>query len=328
MNVLSLFDGISCGQIALLRAGIHIREYYASEINKKAISVTQHNFPNTIQLGCVTKVNTKELPKIDILLAGSPCKGFSIAGNGQNFKDSESKLFYEFIRILREVKPSMFLLENVRMKKEWRDIISDAVGVQPIMINSSSFSAQDRKRSYWTNIEVSNIPSECSQLISDILEKEVDDKYYIEPKRAIVICDLEVARRKIAYIGKDSQGNRIYWIHGKAITLVGSAGGLGAKTGLYAIPCITPNRTDKRQNGRRFKSPTSKFYTLTTQDRHGVLIDNHIRKLTPIECERLQTIEDDYTSILSDNQRYIVLGNGWTIDVISFILKQYRGNNE
>jgi DNA-cytosine methyltransferase len=295
MNVLSLFDGMSCGQIALNRAGVKYDNYYASEIDKYAMQVTKHNYPNTKQIGDVTQVKGLDLPKIDLLIGGSPCQGFSFAGKQLNFEDERSKLFFEFVRLLVECNPKYFLLENVKMKKEYQDIISEHLGVEPIHINSEVFSAQDRKRSYWTNIEFSALPIENKSTVEDILESEVDIKYCIEPKRSVVILDNEVKKRKIGFIGSDSQGNRIYSIHGKSVCLCGEAGGLGAKTGLYALPCLTPDRTEKRQNGRRFKPPHSKFYTLTTMDKYGVLTSHFIRKLTPLECEKLQNVPENYT---------------------------------
>lgn len=207
------------------------------------------------------------------------------------------------------------------MKKEYQDIISEHLGVEPIEINSALVSAQNRKRLYWTNISFADLPSHNKLTVEDILESEVDFKYYIEPQRSVVICGNEVKRRKICFIGSDSQGNSVYSINNKSVCLCGNAGGLGAKTGLYATPCLTPSRTELRQNGRRFKPPRSKFYTLTVVDRHGVLTNNFIRKLTPVECERLQTVPDNYTNHASDNQRYKMLGNGWTVDVIAHILR-------
>ena len=192
--------------------------------------------------------------------------------------------------------------------------------MEPVFINSSDFSAQDRKRLYWTNIPINMEYVPNTKTVEDILEDEVDEKYIINPTRSVRILANEEARRKIAFIGTDSQGNRIYSIHDKSVCLCGESGGLGAKTGLYALPCLTPRRVEKRQNGRRFKPPKSKFYTLTAQDIHGVLTNNFIRKLTPIECERLQTVPDNYT-FGSDNQRYKMLGNAWTVDVIAHIFK-------
>ena len=318
-NVLSLFDGMSCGRIALERAGIKVENYFASEIDKYAIQVAKHNYPNTKHIGSVVDVKGSDLPQIDLLIGGSPCQGFSFAGKQLNFDDPRSKLFFEFVRLKNECNPTYFLLENVKMKKEYEDIITEYLGVKPIAINSELFSAQDRKRIYWTNINFKALPTENKLTVEDILEDEVDVKYYIEPKRSVVICENEVKKRKIAFIGSNSQGNRIYNIHGKSVCLCGEGGGLGAKTGLYALPCLTPDRLEKRQNGRRFKPSNSKFYTLTAMDKHGILTDNFIRKLTPIECERLQTVPDNYTKIASDNQRYRMLGNGWTVDVIAHI---------
>ncbi len=264
---------------------------------------------------------------IDLLLGGSPCQGFSFAGKQLNFFDPRSKLFFDYIKAKEVLQPKYFLLENVNMKQEYLDIITERMGVEPIRINSQDFSAQDRDRWYWTNIPFSKTWNKCPSTVEDILEDEVDIKYCIEPNRSVVILENEVKRRKIGYIGTDSQGNRIYSIHNKSVTLCGDAGGLGAKTGLYALPCLTPDRMEKRQNGRRFKPPHSKFYTLTAQDKHGILTNNFIRKLTPSECERLQTVPNGYTSGCSDNQRYKMLGNGWTVKVIAHILSGIPENN-
>lgn len=170
MNVLSLFDGISCGQLALKRAGVPVNDYFASEIDKHAISVTQHHFPNTIQLGDVKSVTPYNLPKIDLILAGSPCQGFSSAGKRLNFNDERSALFFEFVRILKEVQPKYFLLENVRMNKDSEKIISELLDVEPIKINSALVSAQNRNRLYWTNIPNVMQPKSRNILFSDILE--------------------------------------------------------------------------------------------------------------------------------------------------------------
>ena len=337
MNVISLFDGMGIGLLALINSGKRNFTYYRVEIDKKAndafrhfftdeflckygVKVIHHNdvlkFPPTIEY----HTQTLEHEGVDLLLAGSPCQGFSIAGNQLNFEDPRSKLFFEFIRIRDMYKPKYFLLENVKMKQEFSDVIDDYCGPH-YEIDSADFTAQQRKRLYWTNIWVKNWPTPSTISVEDILEEEVDDKYFIEPRRAITICDNECAKRKIGFIGTDSMGNRIYSIHGKSVTLIANAGGLGGKTGLYALPCLSPDRAEKRQNGRRFKPPRSKFYTLTTIDRHGVLVGNHIRKLTPRECERLQGWPDDMTiGAVSDNARYKICGNGWTEPVIRHIL--------
>ena len=371
LNVLSLFDGMSCGQIALERAGIKVNNYFASEIDKYAIQVAKHNYPNTHHIGDVTKVKASELPKIDLLIGGSPCQGFSFAGKQLNFDDPRSKLFFEFVRLLNECNPKYFLLENVKMKKEYQDVITEHLGVEPIEINSNLLSAQNRKRIYWTNIPGVTIPNDKGILLKDIVhenesidtalsgnyaewfaknaEFQLGKKYCsLSPEKAITmtarqyaswngnywfeilseyivpfdktlqILDKEVQRGKVGYFRKDSQANRVYYIHDKAITLTGEAGGGAAKMGQYLFGCITPDRIEKRQNGQRFNDG-KKFYTLTAQDKHGVLIEGYIRKLTPIECERLQTVPDNYSAIVSNSQRYKMLGNGWTVDVIAHV---------
>ena len=194
ITVLSLFDGMSCGQLALQKLGIKVKQYYAAEIDKHAIQVTQHNFPNTIQLGDVTKVFAKDLPKIDLLIGGSPCQGFSFAGKQLAFDDPRSKLFFEFVRLKNECNPTYFMLENVKMKKEFEIIISKYMGVAPIEINSALLSAQNRVRLYWTNIANEPYgsfgdmqctipqPKDKGILLRDILESDVMDKYYLSDK--------------------------------------------------------------------------------------------------------------------------------------------------
>ena len=213
------------------------------------------------------------------------------------------------------------------MKKEYQDIISEQLGVEPIEINSALVSAQNRKRLYWTNIPNITQPEDKGILLKDIVHEYSDkvepawlSKYIVPFDQTLQILDKEVAKGKVGYFRKDSQANRIYYIHDKGVTLCGDAGGGAAKMGQYLFGCITPDRVEKRQNGQRFNDGT-KFYTLTAQDRHGVLVEGYIRKLTPIECERLQTLPDGYTAGVSDSQRYKCLGNGWTADVIAHILK-------
>jgi DNA-cytosine methyltransferase len=183
MNVLSLFDGMSCGRLALDRLGIEVDQYYAAEIDKYAIQVTQENWPETIQLGDVTQIKAKDLPKIDLILAGSPCQGFSFAGKQLAFDDPRSALFFEFVRILKECNPKYFLLENVKMKKEFLDIITQQVGVEPILINSALVSAQNRQRYYWTNIPGVEQPENRGIVLRDILETEsVSDEFRYSQK--------------------------------------------------------------------------------------------------------------------------------------------------
>ena len=282
-TVLSLFDGMSCGQIALNKAGINYKDYLASEIDKYAIKVTQHNFPNTTQLGDVTELNSNELPKIDLLIGGSPCTSFSKAGDGSGF-NGESKLFWEYARLLKETKPKFFLLENVKMKKEWQDIISNELGVQPIEINSNLVSAQNRQRLYWTNIPNITIPKDKNILFTDVVTYGVDDKYYLSD-RAIEYMD-----RKVKTNGKD------HWqIHPPAPTKNNKSNTIVAnyKAGIPYNVIIEP-------------------YT------------DNIRKLTPEECEALQTIPIGYSNIVSNTQRYKMIGNGWTVDVIAHILKHLK----
>lgn len=326
MNVLSLFDGISCGMVALERANIPVSRYIAYEIDRHAIQVSQKNYPQIEQCGDVTTADFTQHQGIDLLIGGSPCQGFSIAGKQLNFNDPRSKLYFEFERALREAKPRYFLLENVKMKKEYADMISQRLGVQPIEINSNLLSAQNRKRLYWTNIPGVTLPKDKGIMLSDIVHENeshcaVDlEPYKVPFSQALVILDKEVNEGKIGYFRKDSQANRVYSVHGKAVTLCGEAGGGAAKMGQYLFGCLTPDRAEKRQNGQRFNSG-EKFYTLTSLDRHGVLVDGYIRKLTPIECERLQTLPDGYTEGIKEPQRYKCLGNGWTVDVITHILK-------
>ena len=181
MNVLSLFDGMSCGQIALDQLGIKVDQYFASEIDTKAIAVTMANYPNTIQLGDVTKVKAKDLPKIDLLIGGSPCQGFSFAGKQLNFEDERSKLFFEFVRLLKEIRkvnPDVkFMLENVGMKKESQDIITKYMKVEPIEINSKLMTAQLRKRIYWTNIPNVTVPQDQGIYLKDIIESGYVDTH-------------------------------------------------------------------------------------------------------------------------------------------------------
>ena len=274
INVLSLFDGMGCGQIALNKVGIEYENYFASEIDKYAIQVTQKNYPNTKQLGSVTEVNGIDLPKIDLLFGGSPCQSFSNAGNGKGF-DGKSGLFWEYVRILKEVKPTYFLLENVVMKKEWEDIITEALGVKPIKINSRLLSAQNRPRLYWTNIPNITEPNDKDIKMSDVLEDDADLKYAISEAKIKRV--LETQRGKGFFYNKT---------HEKCGTLI---------SGYY-------------------KQPTD-----------GIYVDlGFKRRLTPTECEKLQTVPENYTSCVSNNQRYRMLGNGWTVDVISHIFKYLK----
>ena len=280
MNVLSLFDGMSCGQIALERVGIKVDNYFASEIDKYAIKVTQSNYPNTKQIGNVLDVKGVGLPKIDLLYGGSPCQSFSNMGLyregiGDDIGfNGKSGLFWEFVRVLKEVKPKYFLLENVKMKNEWRDIITKELGVEPIKIDSSLVSHQRRNRLYWTNIPNIEQPKELRLDFRDIIEANVDDKYYLT-KRAI-----ERVREK--------QGFDLVKEKAKC---------------LFAT-----------------------YYKNNSNSREGQIVETNgrLRRLTPFECEVLQTVPKDYTEGVSDTQRYKMLGNGWTVDVIAHIFKNIK----
>ena len=307
INVLSLFDGMSCGQIALERAGIKVANYYASEIDRHSIKVTQANYPYTIQLGDITNINGDKLPQIDLVIGGSPCQGFSIAGKQLAFEDERSKLYFEYERLLKEVKPKYFLLENVKMKKEYRDTISSRLGVEPILINSSLVSAQNRHRWYWTNIEGVTQPEDKGILLNEVLEKEVDIKYYIKAGRADWLKKFGEVKEHQGYIAFNPNKAKCLTVRGE----------LSWNT-TYIV------QRPRGTNGGGVKSINGKTPSITTSslEHNNTLIDEGIvRRLTPVECERLQTVPDNYTNCLSDSQRYKALGNGWTIDVITHILK-------
>ena len=309
ITVLSLFDGMSCGQLALQKLGIKVKQYYTAEIDKHVIRVTQHNFPNTIQLGDVTKVFAKELPKIDLLIGGSPCQGFSFAGKQLAFDDPRSKLFFEFVRLKSECNPTYFMLENVKMKAEHQNIISEILGVKPILINSELVSAQSRERLYWTNIPITQMPTDKGILLKDIIEigEPIKDKsqtilatLYKENAKSMI------KRNKAGLLVKMSSENpRI-----KELSITDRG--------------IRPHRNDKRKSGiseiGTIHYPDTKSYTITANHAPKVLTEIiGWRKLTPKECERLQTVPDNYTDCVSDTQRYKMLGNGWTVSVVSHI---------
>ena len=286
MNVLSLFDGISCGQVALERAGIKVDNYFASEIDKYAIKVTMKNYPNTIQLGDVINVDGYTLPKIDLLIGGSPCQDLSNykydRGDVKGLKGNKSGLFYHYVRLLKEVKPTYFLLENVAsMEDKWKDIISEELGVEPIMINSSLVCAAERKRYYWTNIPNITQPNDLKIILKDIVvdATEVPEKYWYDREFVYngddkkVQCTLNVSGHR--------QVKEVYNLNGKCNTLLCDGNGGNLQKKVY-------------QNGK-------------------------CRKLMPIEYERLQTLPDNYTDCVSDSRRYTAIGNGWTVDVIAHI---------
>jgi DNA (cytosine-5)-methyltransferase 3A len=438
MNVLSLFDGMSCGRIALERLGIQVDNYYASEIDKYAIQVSQANYPDIIQVGDVTELDTSTLPKIDLIMGGSPCQGFSFAGKQLAFDDPRSALFFEFVRCVEELKPKYFLLENVRMKKEYLDVISEYMGVEPIMINSALVSAQNRVRFYWTNIPGIEQPEDRGMVLRDMLETNASNEYLagenlqknykggnqLNPNyksqantihnadgKSGTICagthgyangyvkdfdknlskmttkddksfcltanygfagaknSLEKKQRTMIPTDVDPK----YYLSDKAIDYMnrGSEKYTGKKTraehyikheseksktltanmykgvpyGVIAVDSYREVRTEEAKRLRKeMRQKTGKDHTpfrakklvsrddgkvgtLTTSltNDHKISLtkeqDVYWRKLTPVECERLQTVPDNYTNHVSNTQRYKMLGNGWTIEVIAHILK-------
>lgn len=315
MNILSLFDGMSCGQIALNRCGIKYQNYYASEINKHAIKVTQDNYPNTIQLGSVTEVRSVYLPKIDLLIGGSPCQGFSFAGKGLNFEDPRSKLFFEYVRLLKQCNPKYFLLENVKMKKEHELVINQHLGCRPMRFNSSWVSAQNRERLYWTNIPVNTIPEKLQITISDILEEDVSDKYNVSSK-GLMHLDKIVTRHK-----ENGSGYRTGIIDvNKRSTCIDANYHKGADGKRLLIR----QRARGFNKGGEFENKSPVLSSSSWEHNNHLEIDNIIRRFTPIECERLQSVPDNYTSCVADTHRYNMLGNGWTIDIICHIFNHIK----
>lgn len=267
MHVLSLFDGISCGHAALDACGIKDVIYYASEIDPYAIAVTQKNYPDTIQLGSVTDVHASDLPKIDLMIGGSPCQGFSNAGKRKNFDDPRSRLFWEYVRILKETKPKYFLLENVCMKKEWRDAISDALGVQPIMIDAALVSPAVRRRLYWTNIPNIQQPADKGITFGDIREHGVPDGtiYYSDKawnwihnhekrtgKQLRIIQDGDKMQMLEASMGKKYSSQRFFGIEDeygvRYITVTEAERCMGLPDG-YTAACSNTQRYKQLGNG-------------------------------------------------------------------------------
>ncbi len=306
MNVLSLFDGMSCGRIALDRCGIKYDKYFASEVDQYAMKVARKNYPDTDQLGDVTKLSFKDgalwskeyvesmnreitiqkrtVDKIDLLIGGSPCQGFSFAGKQLNFEDPRSKLFFEYVRLLRETNPKYFLLENVRMKQEYQDVISEHLGVQPIAIDSRLVSAQTRRRLYWTNIPNVTIPEDRKIVLKDILLDESSPLFELKipSEKRIKYIQVRIDKKQFIsrWLTKDSE-----------------------KAG-----CLL---------ARSWKD--MKEYILKDGDNYRIMC--------PVELERLQTVPDNYTDCVSETQRIKMLGNGWTVDVIAHILSHIKNDD-
>ena len=357
MNVLSLFDGMSCGQIALDNLGIKVDNYFASEIDKYAIQIAKKNYPNMVHVGDVTKVSysdyrgclvvekdsgyIQDIPKsrqIDLLIGGSPCQGFSFAGKQLNFDDPRSVLFFEFVRLLKELKPKYFLLENVKMKKEYQDVISKYLGCEPLLINSSLVSAQTRKRLYWTNIPNVSQPEDKGIILKDIIESGcVDDRmmnknksHCLTARYAGAVWWNSIERRQRTMISIEEVNGKLRHREATKKGYAEAAEGEGL------------DLTFPKSKTRRGRAMKEKSNCLTAASHEmGIVIDPSKpnpdkssseklswRKLTPLECERLQTVPDGYTLVMeggkqkvSNSQRYKMLGNGWTIDVITHILK-------
>lgn len=400
LTILSLFDGISCGQLALQRAGIPVGKYYASEIDPYAIGVTRKHFPATIQLGDVTKWKNWDLPKIDLLIGGSPCQGFSNAHKGGlNFEDPRSRLFFEFVKILKYYRPKYWMLENVRMKKAWQDIISDYLGIQPILINSALVSAQHRPRLYWANFPIIQ-PEDRHIYLKDILEYPVDPKFFLDtpgsdkPNKKHAGKNLEqyehvvgnqngaidseksftvealyykgveknfgsrpfvyLSERELAYMNRQVKDGRTHWdFHHHSDTANDKSSAVVANFSKGVPYNVLIDRRDtciqvglaadinghdilKRVYSVEGKSPALNAHGGGNTEPKIATGRISWRKLTPLECERLQTLPDLYTQIwiqdglpyyypTSNTQRYKMIGNGWTVDVVAHIFRCMKG---
>lgn len=379
MNILSLFDWMSCWMLALQRAWIKVDNYFASEIDKYAIQVSEKNFPEIVQLWDVRDIEidtsswylyldwweeywtADQYHKIDLLIGGSPCQWFSFAGKQLNFEDPRSKLFFDYVRILKEVKPKYFLLENVNMKKEYQDIISENLfWVQPIEINSALVSAQNRRRLYrvwerqddWTYKQVQiQQPEDKWILLKDILEESVDDKYYLSDEVFQKLKKFESNARLSDIEWKSYCLNTMQWWHrqpkiiqpcamrwryivdGKRVDEVWAKTEqrieIGQDQKAHTITSVQKDSMiiQKSHGFNKWWEHKDKSPTMTSNSRQE---NNHlsdwvsIRKLTPVECERLQTVPDWYTSIVSNSQRYKMLGNWRTVDVLAYIFSYLK----
>ena len=294
LNVLSLFDGISCGQVALQRAGIEVNKYYASEIEQHPIAITQYNFPDTIQLGDINNWREWDIDwnSIDIVIGGSPCQGLTFAGKKLQLEDPRSKLFFIYIDILnhlRNINPDIkFFLENVKMNSESEAKFNELTGYSPYKVNSNLVSAQNRQRNYWTNIKGFNMPKDRNKLVKDVIRQEDNDKYHLSVKH------LQAFHK--SYNWKSTS------VDGKSPTLMASY----------------------------YKQPPHSPYIPCEESESGY------RMFSPVECERLQTLPDDYTKYgdydgtakeVAKTNRYKVIGNGWTVDIITEFFKGLKENN-
>ena len=374
ITVLSLFDWMSCGRLALERAWIPVRRYFASEIDKYAIQIATKNFPDIHQIGNAEWVEVFYTLTwgidhwyriksewsyyrlwswwLDLLIGGSPCQWFSSAGKGLNFEDPRSKLFFEFVRILNEAKPRYFLLENVKMKKEWQNIISEHLfGIQPVEIDSALVSAQRRKRLYrvWKRNEdwsysqvVVSQPIDKGLLLKDILQDKVEEKYMLSEQlvngflnKSSIFRDrfkITTPEEKGACLTTNNQGS---YITQSYILCNINPSGNGQNGNVYSSEGKSPTLTTNKwewpkilqlpRGANKWGIFEQKTPTLSSNSRqYNNLLHNWycLRRLTPIECERLQTLPDNYTEWVSNSQRYKMLGNGWTVDVIAHIFRE------
>lgn len=286
INVLSLFDGMSCGQIALKKAGIKVNTYYASEVDDYAIQIAQKNYSNTIQLGNILNIKGENLPEIDLLIGGSPCQGFSIAGKKLNFEDERSKLFFEYVRLLKKVKPKYFLLENVRMPDKIADAIDEELGVKRVFINSRDFTGHIRKRYYWTNIHIDEWEKQdlkIKDIIDDTVAYDKDLNFFLDR----TVYNPSMSSDGIITINPRDKNGKQTWQRGRVYDVKGNC------------PTICAS-----------------LFDLNITEDHKTY-----RKLTINECEKLQGVPKDYTEGIPKNERGKLLGNGWTVDVITHIFK-------
>ena len=291
MKVLSLFDGISCGRVALERAGLFVESYHAWEIEPSAMEISRNNFRDVIQMGDVTATDFTQHRGADLLLGGSPCQGFSVSGKMLNFDDPRSRLFFEYVRALREAAPQYFLLENVNMKKEWRDIISEHLGVEPLLINSALVSAQNRSRLYWTNIPVAGLPADRGIQLRDILETTE----YVNPAA--------IRGRKM------SQETGVWRRQDQ---------GLGVKH----VQCLEVRASNPCKSNCLTTVDKDNVLTSLPPGRYPDVFNADLpyRYYTTRECERLQTLPDGYTAGVSERAAKRAIGNAWTVDIIAWIL--------
>ena len=371
MNVLNLFGGMEVGRLAMDRANVSVDKYFSAEIDPYAIKIANKNHPDIIQLGDVTKIDTEDLPQIDLLMGGSPCQGFSFAGEQLAFDDPRSKLFFEFVRIMNELKPRYVLLENVRMKKQFEDVITEHMGFPPQLINSSKVSAQNRWRNYWFGTYINGkyeqimIPplEDKGLVLKDILQTDHDEppvpinernaRHHKNPNQKALCTTATMYKGagnngmtlvdRLIPVGEAEEyahynyraTKEVYHMDGKAPTLLTMQGGnREPKVATYSPKGgrIVNRRLDANGVRKDYQMDLplepqvevrsdDKTNCLTTVQKDNVVVEGMTwRKLTPVECERLQTLPDNYTEGVSKTQRYKMIGNGWTVDVIAHIL--------